>query len=786
MDHANPDHRQLLSAGPVPRLASRRGVGRVLVLVPVLALGLLACGRDAKPGPTSGAEAQPQSASRAPAKTAAVPAKPAKPPVQANHTGNAACGTCHGEETKRWTGSHHDLALQEPTPKTVLGKFDGSELRQGQERFRFVQDQGAFAIEVTADGKPPTRYPVRYVLGVEPLQQYLLDMGDGRLQAVLVAWDARPAEAGGQRWFHLQSDDYAPPGDPLHWAELSYNWNHSCADCHSTGVQRGYDRAKGRYATRFDQIDVGCEACHGNGSAHVNWAQAGGGEGDPQLLRALTKPETRRWVPGEPTAKLEGAQADAELDTCAPCHSRRALLGGAGTFHDAYRLALLDEGLYLADGQIHDEVFVHGSFLQSKMHRAGVVCSDCHEPHSLELRAPGNALCVRCHQPAVFDAVTHHGHPKDSPGAACTACHMPQRRYMGVDDRADHRLAVPNPALADRIGGRDPCRGCHADWSAQRAAEAIASWGGKPRAGFGDTLHLAREGGVKVATKLRSLAARTEEAAIVRATALAALATHPGPALARLLVQTSKDPDPLVRRASATAAANLRPADRDRVVLPLLGDPLRSVRVEATGALLGANPQGWSPADQARFREGLAAYRASREAVADRASALVDLAHLAQLELDVGRAESLLREAIAREPAFSASYVNLADLYRATGREAEARKILVQGEAAAADKAVIQHATGLALVRQGKKAEALQALQAAHRASPDNTRFGFVYAVALADGGQMDEALRVLRALDAKRSGDAEVLGALAEYAGRAGRSDEARAYAERLRTIER
>jgi hypothetical protein len=76
-----------------------------------------------------------------------------------------------------------------------------------------------------------------------------------------------------------------------------------------------------------------------------------------------------------------------ELDICAGCHSRRKVIAkepsAGAAFLDAYLPALLESGLYHADGQIDGEVFEYGSFVQSRMYHAGVTCSDCHEPHGL-------------------------------------------------------------------------------------------------------------------------------------------------------------------------------------------------------------------------------------------------------------------------------------------------------------------------------------------------------------------------------------------------------------------
>ena len=115
-------------------------------------------------------------------------------------------------------------------------------------------------------------FEIKYTFGVDPLQQYLIEFADGRVQALSIAWDSRPKEKGGQRWFHLYPDDIRHD-DVLHWTKRNQNWNFMCAECHSTGVRKNYDAASDRFATSWAEISVGCEACHGKGSAHVAWAQ---------------------------------------------------------------------------------------------------------------------------------------------------------------------------------------------------------------------------------------------------------------------------------------------------------------------------------------------------------------------------------------------------------------------------------------------------------------------------------------------------------------------------------
>ena len=314
---------------------------------------------------------------------------------------------CHEAENRAWSGSHHDRAMEEPTPESVKGDFSGARVTHSGEVVELSKVGERYVAIVTRKGESARTLPIKYTFGIEPLQQYLVNVGQGRLQALTVAWDARPKAAGGQRWFHLHADEKVAKGSRLHWEGPAYNWNSMCADCHSTGVEQNYRRATDSYETKYAEIDVSCEACHGKGSRHVAWAEASPKEreldSERGFLASIVRPKERRWeFSGTATiASLHGAMPNTrELDACGPCHSRRSDLGpGDGERpSDRYRLALLEDRLYFADGQILEEDFELGSFLQSKMHARGVVCSDCHEPHSLKLRAEGNALCASCHR----------------------------------------------------------------------------------------------------------------------------------------------------------------------------------------------------------------------------------------------------------------------------------------------------------------------------------------------------------------------------------------------------
>ena len=139
---------------------------------------------------------------------------------------------------------------------------------------RFYREGEDYKVRTDGEDGKLADFTVKYVFGVYPLQQYLLPLSRGRLQALSIAWDARPAEEGGQRWYHLYPDEVISSDDPLHWTGPYQNWNTRCAECHSTDLVKNYNAADRSFATTYEEINVGCEACHGPGENHM---QAGYG-----------------------------------------------------------------------------------------------------------------------------------------------------------------------------------------------------------------------------------------------------------------------------------------------------------------------------------------------------------------------------------------------------------------------------------------------------------------------------------------------------------------------------
>ena len=193
---------------------------------------------------------------------------------EATYVGREACSSCHSTENRLWEGSHHDLAMQVADKFTVLGDFDDATFTYNDITSTFFQRGGKFFIRTDGPDGNLEDYEIAYTFGAVPLQQYLIEFPDGRYQVSSLCWDTRPAEEGGQRWFHLYPDAAIDHEDELHWTSPNQNWNFMCAECHSTDLKKRFLANEKRFDTTYSEINVSCEACHGPGSLHVEWADA--------------------------------------------------------------------------------------------------------------------------------------------------------------------------------------------------------------------------------------------------------------------------------------------------------------------------------------------------------------------------------------------------------------------------------------------------------------------------------------------------------------------------------
>jgi tetratricopeptide (TPR) repeat protein len=703
--------------------------------------------------------------------------------------GSASCAACHSQEAADWRGSHHDLAMQDVDGSTVLGDFSDTTFDYFGSETRFYRRDDGYFVKTPDSGGEPTEFRVKYTFGVEPLQQYLVELPRGHVQALPYAWDTRPKELGGQRWFHLYPEENIHPGDALFWTGREQNWNYMCAECHSTQVKLGYSAKDDSFDTSYAEINVGCEACHGPGSQHVARIERGAPAAGSDFPVKLDDRMAAVWqmdpVSGIARRSKTRPHPPRQPEACGRCHARRGVLAPEYAFGrplaDTHLPALLDEPLYFADGQIRGEVYVYGSFLQSRMYQAGVSCSDCHNPHSLKLVTGDKPddVCAQCHSPAKFARPEHHRHGEADVG--CVDCHMTARTYMGVDDRRDHSFRVPRPDLTASIGTPNACNGCHTEQDADWASGTMRRWYGAAvfhRREFATALAAARRGHANV--ELREVVNAPVHAGIARATALSLLSQPLSPEDYKVLGASLADQDPLLRIAALRVLRRLPAELRLRFGAAGLRDSVRAVRIEAAMTFAGLRDR-LTGEDAINFKRAADEHLAAYTYIANRPEALSQLGDFALAEGRAEQARMHYRASLAMDPAGTMTRANLADLYRSIGRDDEAEKLLREGTAIDGSGAALHHALGLLLIRTGRQEAGLEELRAATQRDADNRRFIYVLGIALNSMDAQQEAVELFESAHREFPADFDMAWALATIYRDRGEWAEARSMSAEL-----
>lgn len=499
--------------------------------------------------------------------------------INQGYLGNESCVSCHEEAFKDYEGSHHDKAMQLVDAQTVLGDFNNTEAILDGVRYSFTQREGNYYVKTLELDGSENEYKVTYVFGLTPLQQYIVDFPDGKKQVLRVTWDTID-----NKWFHQYAGDEIVITDWLHWTRGAQNWNTMCAECHSTNLKKNYFVEKDSFHTTYSSINVSCESCHGPGQKHVNWADNG--------------------EKGENMYVILGNNQKTQLNMCAPCHARRVkltqdLVPGL-SFEDQYLVQNISSEFYHLDGQILEEDYVYGSFLQSKMHSLGIKCGDCHNVHSMKLKLTGNKLCLQCHVPATYDTPEHHFHKENTEASQCINCHMTGRYYMGNDFRRDHSFRIPRPDQSVSHGTPNACSECHQDKSEEWAAEWVVNWYGKERKPhFSDYLLMSYESDLTPdqRTQLNTFINDLNYPAIARSTVIENL-NDPDEEQIKALLTALTDSTAIVRYNALMQFKGMSGPDRIAIAQRHITDDKKLVRIGSAELLVGFEGDGWTESDK--------------------------------------------------------------------------------------------------------------------------------------------------------------------------------------------
>ncbi len=661
---------------------------------------------------------------------------------------NEVCTQCHQQQRKQWQKSDHAKSMALANKNSVLADFNNVEIKHYGQKALFYMRDNQYKVTISYEDNLDT-YPIKYTFGHFPLQQYLVETQNGKLQVLPFAWDARTKENGGQRWYHNYSHEEIRPEDRLHWRQPLQNWNGMCADCHSDGLQRNYDALNNSFNTHFDNINVGCLSCHGDMSEHSKKKQPRNVANDT----TSTQHPIGQWLRGinDKTAHWQGIKRDNKfMDNCFSCHSLRAPLTDGLKAHtpflDQFTPQLPSSPNYYVDGQIKEEVYVYGSFLQSKMYGKGVNCLDCHDKHTMKLKIEGNGLCLQCHGSEVYNMKSHHQHQESSAGAECVSCHMPTNRYMGVDDRRDHSFKIPRPDVSAQFDTPNVCTKCHEDESNQWASDNLEKWHGKPKALLKSKQFLmALNSGHSINLEDHlSIIADTQLDIISRASALQMLSFTTQVISIEVLKPYLMHQESLLRLSAANAALLLTPVDRVLHLSPLLTDKYKAVRVAAVRNLVSSNVVGKY---QQSFNTALNELFNANDVSSWRGEGRANQGALAIETNNIGAAEKAFKGAIKVDPYFEAGFINLADIYRVQQNPKKVAITLVKGMEKSPKSAAIKYAYALHLVRQKNLDKAVGFFEAAMLLSPDNAQYAYTYVLSLDGSGHSKQGLHKLKGL---------------------------------------
>jgi tetratricopeptide (TPR) repeat protein len=645
--------------------------------------------------------------------------------------GGINCLSCHETEYKHWENSHHAHAMAHANDSTVLGNFNNAEFTSNGVTHKFYKRNNQFFVYTKGVGGKMEEYLISHTFGYTPLQQYLIPFERGKYQCLPIAWDT---EKG--KWFDMgamvyEGQDLAPD-DWLYWTNQAQNWNGMCAECHSTNLKKNYFAEADSFHTTWSEINVSCEACHGPGSKHIEWADL---------------PESRQHTIDNLglVVKTSGINNEEYVNLCARCHARRSQLGDYT--HDKkdvmdFMIPTLLHDDYFVDGQILDEDYVWGSFMQSKMYHTDIKCNDCHNVHSGERHFDGNKLCFQCHQENYYGTARHHFHKNvgevakpyfiegkevvTGEGANCVNCHMPGRYYMGNDFRNDHSIRIPRPDLSKDLGVPNACNQCHTDKSNDWSIKHVEQWyGKKDRPHYGSIIADGREGKPEALKELLQYINEPLNPVIVRATALELLRNYNDSLATEMIRKMLDAPESVLRFSAARIYSSTNAEEYIRDIAPLLTDPALAIRMEA-GLKFSYLPEELIPEKyKSNFKIALEEFQAHNTYMADFPGGS---ANLGLVQSNLGNYHEAIKhykKAAETDNQFYPAFVNMALAYNQTGQNSEAEKVYKYLIDMNPDLQGIYYSLGLLLVESQKYEEAIKYLEIATRKEPENSRINY-------------------------------------------------------------
>ncbi len=370
----------------------------------------------------------------------------------AEYVGSEKCGTCHTDKYKEWKSTTHAKMIQD-----------------------VKKDPSAIRPPVTFKSGPLSFSGIRYAYGGNRWKQRYMRKD---FTFATIQWNVKTKE-----WVPWNLSG-------------SHKWYRDCGGCHSTGFKRKSNvnpvdslkkYGKGKFTGTYVELNIGCEACHGAGSKHVNAPDEKNGIINPARLPqqlsisicgrchgVFDKPKHPETGPRKTGFYWwpEGFKPGDDLEKF------------IGKTFFPFEPTGKTETYYWADGTSRDHHQQYQDLSRSKHYQAGLTCNDCHSVHSetpreflTRIDARDNSLCYSCHSDKKDKLVEHTKHIPESSGSKCIECHMPKviKNAIKYDQRA-HTFEFLSPEKGIKYNMPNSCNICHKDKSPGWAKSVMEGW----------------------------------------------------------------------------------------------------------------------------------------------------------------------------------------------------------------------------------------------------------------------------------------------------------------------
>lgn len=531
-----------------------------------------------------------------------------KPVEEEGYVGSKSCRECHDAFYKLWEPSFHGLAMQ-PITKEFLQKdsipssdtfhIEGS-------IFQAKVKRGTLTLIEEVNGKKK-KYQAMHATGGKYIHYFLIPMEKGKLQVMPIAYDLRKKEwynnpQSGVRHF-VDGDEDAP----LDWMNPVYTFNSNCIACHASQYDIGYDMATNTYHSVWQEPGINCEACHGPSGEHEKVCrEAPEGEVQEDMKLIMTH------------------DMDQERDnsSCLICHAQSnpvtsSFLPGE-RFYDHYNLVTLEDVDHYPDGRDLGENFTMTTWQMNKCNiNKDFTCMGCHTSSGRYRFADdeiANNACMPCHQERVENPESHTHHESGKNGIKCINCHMPTTDFARMD-RSDHSNRPPMPKATIEFDSPNACNICHDDETPEWANKHVEEWHDNKYQDAtiykAQLIRLARKQDWSRVNEIFDYIKNNPEDEIYLTSFIRLLDTYTNADKWETILNESTNESPLVRSAVAHSLEHHTTINSKSILLTLINDDYRIVRIEAGYSMHRWDKQIFNAEELEQCQKGITEYKES-------------------------------------------------------------------------------------------------------------------------------------------------------------------------------